>query len=326
MSNSSPIANWYFSEDESKHLKQIVVDLPNSSKIPSRVKNVVGGVRIMTVSLGGFASDALLISDESSNKAVPIIFINATNAIDMLPSYMTIQHVAFSFYKMNNGGVFQIFNHVEVPELERQFGSPFLVESSYWPEESETRELIEILIDNDELEVCFVAPGKNGPCTGYYGFKVILPEECKSQLKSEWKELLEYHNSVSSSKRNYRQALNQYNNENPLEENPILKNTSRKTTSTKQKSSSGGCYIATATFGSYDHPTVLIFREFRDNILTNSFLGKLFIKSYYRVSPSMSRLVSHSSILKNTSETFLTTLSIFIKKLLRYNQSAHRDL
>jgi hypothetical protein len=49
--------------------------------------------------------------------------------------------------------------------------------------------------------------------------------------------------------------------------------------------SSGGCYIATMAYGSYEHPQVLILRKFRDDVLHSSFIGKLFVKVYYSVSP-----------------------------------------
>lgn len=50
-------------------------------------------------------------------------------------------------------------------------------------------------------------------------------------------------------------------------------------------SSSGGCYIATAVYGSYDCPEVWILRRYRDNVLKPSLFGRLFIKTYYAVSP-----------------------------------------
>lgn len=47
----------------------------------------------------------------------------------------------------------------------------------------------------------------------------------------------------------------------------------------------GACYIATAVYGSYDAPEVLVLRQFRDNTLSATALGRLFIKVYYRLSP-----------------------------------------
>lgn len=50
-------------------------------------------------------------------------------------------------------------------------------------------------------------------------------------------------------------------------------------------STSGGCYIATAVYGSYDCPEVWTLRRFRDEKLLKSLLGRTFVKMYYIVSP-----------------------------------------
>ena len=54
--------------------------------------------------------------------------------------------------------------------------------------------------------------------------------------------------------------------------------------------SSGGCYIATMVYGDYDHPQVMVLRDFRDSVLMKHFLGRKFVKLYYAYSP---RLVEH---------------------------------
>src|SRR5690606_15252813 len=45
-----------------------------------------------------------------------------------------------------------------------------------------------------------------------------------------------------------------------------------------------GCYIATMIYGDYDHPQVIVLRSFRDNYLCKSYVGRLFIRFYYKVS------------------------------------------
>lgn len=49
--------------------------------------------------------------------------------------------------------------------------------------------------------------------------------------------------------------------------------------------SGGGCYVATCVYGSYDCPQVWTLRRFRDYTLTKTWYGRLFIKTYYAVSP-----------------------------------------
>ncbi len=52
-------------------------------------------------------------------------------------------------------------------------------------------------------------------------------------------------------------------------------------------SSSEGCYIATCVYGSYDCPEVWTLRRFRDNIIATNILGRVFIKTYYAISPTL---------------------------------------
>lgn len=73
----------------------------------------------------------------------------------------------------------------------------------------------------------------------------------------------------------------------------------------KTSSGSGGCYIATMAYGSYDHPQVLELRKFRDDVLNKTVGGKLFIKAYYFISPKL------VSVLKNQN-----TINLFIRKTL----------
>ena len=52
----------------------------------------------------------------------------------------------------------------------------------------------------------------------------------------------------------------------------------------------GGCYVATAVYGSYDCPEVWTLRRFRDQKLATTRSGRLFIRCYYAISPRMVRL------------------------------------
>lgn len=57
----------------------------------------------------------------------------------------------------------------------------------------------------------------------------------------------------------------------------------------KTKSEQQSCYIATCVYGSYDCPEVWTLRRFRDYILDETWYGRLFIKCYYAISPTLVR-------------------------------------
>lgn len=77
----------------------------------------------------------------------------------------------------------------------------------------------------------------------------------------------------------------------------------------KPKSKSEGCYIATMAYGSYDHPQVLVLRNYRDHILLKSEWGKIFVTCYYFISPFMVKeLHGHrwiNSIIRKCLDTFI---------------------
>ena len=50
---------------------------------------------------------------------------------------------------------------------------------------------------------------------------------------------------------------------------------------------SGGCYVATAVYGSYDCPEVWTLRRYRDYTLAETWYGRAFIHTYYAISPSL---------------------------------------
>ena len=59
---------------------------------------------------------------------------------------------------------------------------------------------------------------------------------------------------------------------------------------------SAGCYIATMAYGSYDAPEVLILRRFRDEKLSKTFMGRVFIANYYAFSPLLVKFVKKTGI------------------------------
>ena len=59
-----------------------------------------------------------------------------------------------------------------------------------------------------------------------------------------------------------------------------------------------GCYIATAVYGSYDCPEVWILRRFRDNTLAETWYGRVFVRVYYAVSPTLVKWFGKSTWFK----------------------------
>ena len=71
-------------------------------------------------------------------------------------------------------------------------------------------------------------------------------------------------------------------------------NYSYQTGPAKTNSSNGGCYVATCVYGSYDCPQVWTLRRFRDNKLAATWYGRVFIRTYYAISPTLVKYFGHT--------------------------------
>jgi hypothetical protein len=78
----------------------------------------------------------------------------------------------------------------------------------------------------------------------------------------------------------------------------------------------GGCYIATAVYGSYDEPQVIILRRFRDDILEKTTAGRWFIDVYYKLSPKIASKLKNRQILNKLVKNILDTLVKYFEKRL----------
>jgi tetratricopeptide (TPR) repeat protein len=144
--------------------------------------------------------------------------------------------------------------------------------------------------------------------------------------KENIEKLFENMNKVfihSKANQNYFGALNELTEENKRINN-LCNNAKAKLSqispgfqvqsNSPQVNNSSGCFIATAAAGDYNHPTVLQLRHFRDNTLINNSLGRRFIKSYYKNSPSIADYIRTKKVLKKAIYfLFIKPLSSFTK-------------
>lgn len=69
--------------------------------------------------------------------------------------------------------------------------------------------------------------------------------------------------------------------------------------STVPEKKAGGCYVATAVYGSYECPQVWTLRRYRDYTLAETWHGRAFIKTYYAISPTLVKWFGHTEWFKN---------------------------
>lgn len=123
--------------------------------------------------------------------------------------------------------------------------------------------------DNEEIQEICVQPLKNAIAL----FKKFLNGQPADFLRSQRYNIEDYDDIIRKYEEDYI---------NPYDE--AIESAAHSTTSSN---SSGGCYVATAVYGSYDCPEVWTLRRYRDDTLAKTWYGRAFIRTYYAVSPTL---------------------------------------
>jgi hypothetical protein len=76
----------------------------------------------------------------------------------------------------------------------------------------------------------------------------------------------------------------------------------------------GGCFIATAAYGTSTAHEINVLRSFRDNVLMKESAGRSFISFYYTVSPTIAKMISKSGALRLATRVLLVPIIKAVKR------------
>lgn len=78
-----------------------------------------------------------------------------------------------------------------------------------------------------------------------------------------------------------------------------------------------GCFIATAAYGSPLADEVAVLRAYRDKVLERRILGRVFVSTYYRLSPPIARRLERANVLRSLARLLLKPAVFCAGKKLR---------
>jgi hypothetical protein len=91
------------------------------------------------------------------------------------------------------------------------------------------------------------------------------------------------------------------------------------------KANTKRCFVATAAFESEDHPEVEILRQWRDQSLEKSSLGRQMVQFYYQVSPPVARYLDQSPRARSLTRKILSHIAHSVDKKLEIKTPSGRS-
>jgi hypothetical protein len=208
--------NWYFSENNSKSVRQVVIGV-DPQPVVSRFGTLMllgkyDHLRQSRWTTGFFRLD----SDPG-----PFLLVKANDATARLKAQQF--RIAYCFYRMKAGGLISLF--VDFPSITIP-GNPcdpfVLFEMTRGLDGEDERQRISDGISKQPLHLCF-AEGAGDAIEASYDVLIDVATDCREALDREWKGLLEFHQSIPGSRRDFGASVAQMQQENPLSENPIIR-------------------------------------------------------------------------------------------------------
>lgn len=235
---------WYAALDDSKSVREVVIDEPQPLPVASEFGMVMLGAKYQMLRANIWVTGFFRLEDRPG----PYLLLRADGHVARLKGQPL--RVGFCFYRMKAGGLIAVF--VDFPTLKIR-GAPsapyVLFEMIRGIDLEDERQRIHDAINRPQLHICFAegdGPGEDLPGGGWSGnainamcdVRIDLEPDCRDALNREWSSLLEYHASLSSGARDFQASIRQMQAENPLTHNPIVDRNTTQSSPSKARSAS----------------------------------------------------------------------------------------
>jgi len=208
--------SWYLSENRRKSVRQVVISIEDQQPVNSKFETLwlmgkYDHLRQSRWTTGFFRLDG---------DPGPYLLVKANDYVTRLKGNPF--RVAYCFYRMKAGGLISVF--VDFPSIdipENPYDPFVLFEMTRGLDVEDECQRISDGISGQELHMCFAEAAGDG-IEAFYDIVVDVADDCREALDAEWKGLLQYHQSVPATRRDFQTSIAQMQQENPLSENPIL--------------------------------------------------------------------------------------------------------
>ena len=152
----------------------------------------------------------------------------------------------------------------------------------------------------------------------------FIDKSRKLVIPYQFNESYHFHDGFATIEEPITKKVRQSTSSSSKTKTPKPKSIKQDTSSSISNNSDEGCYIATAIYGSYDCPEVWTLRRYRDNVLNHTWYGRLSIRIYYSISPTLVRWFGTTHWFR---ELFYKPLNNWVAKLNKkgFKNTPYRD-
>jgi|GEM_PF-6153847 len=228
-------SNWYLSEDNGKHLRQVVIEVPptlDSENTKSQFGILMLAAKYQSLITGTWTTGLFRLDTNSG----PYLMIRTDGLVEVTKN--APKKIGFSFFRMNSSGIIGIYVYIDSDHL-REKGSikhPY-IEIGCGLDEQDGVQRFRDAFKNETLTLVLAGESNSthssynestGKLENYvtpqceHDIQLILDVNCRKTLSKELEDLCKYHRSIPSGRRDFNTGLNEMWAVMPEQDNPIL--------------------------------------------------------------------------------------------------------